>query len=85
MPRGQATAFRLGLEKRRADEVLEWRTFAAAHESAFGPKPEWRPSSGDIRSWGDSGLACHRVRMAALDPEPSSKEPVPCGLEREAA
>jgi len=35
MPRGQATAFRLGLEKRRADEVLEWRTFAAAHESAF--------------------------------------------------
>jgi len=39
MPRGQATAFRLGLEKRRADEVLEWRTFAAAHESAFGPTP----------------------------------------------
>src|SRR5215471_10008759 len=34
--------------------------------SLSGPKPEWRPSSGDIRIWGNSGLAGHRVRMAAL-------------------
>src|SRR5215471_5393561 len=39
--------------------------------TAFGPKPEWRPSSGGIRIWGNSGLAGHRVRMAALDPRPS--------------
>jgi len=36
--------------------------------AALDPKPEWRPSSGDIRSWGDCGLALHRVRMAARGP-----------------
>src|SRR5215471_12703958 len=46
-------------------------TGCAPQESVVGPKPEWRPSSGDIRSWGNSGLARHRVRMAALDPQPT--------------
>ena len=45
--------------------------FATVRESVCGPKQESRPSSGDIRSWGDSGLACHRVRMTALDPNRS--------------
>src|SRR5262249_39556286 len=44
---------------------------SAPSTSVVGPKPEWRPSSGDIRVWGNSGLAGHRVRMAALDPERS--------------
>src|SRR5215468_2610560 len=49
--------------------------WAPSWMSPIGPKPEWRPSSGDIRSWGNSGLAGHRVRMAALDPKETNAVP----------
>ena len=68
MPRGQATAFRLGLEKRRADEVLEWRTFAAAHESAFGPTPTTWAVQQVVSCMGSSGHAADAVVTAAHDP-----------------
>jgi len=46
--------------------------------TGVGPKPEWRSSFGHIRSWGNSGLASHRVGVAALDPKPSSVEASSC-------
>src|SRR5260370_25222171 len=43
------------------------------------PKPDWLPSSGRIRNWGDSGHADRLVGKAALDPLRKSR-PLWCAI-----
>ena len=55
------------------------KALANPEPSTHGPKPEWRPLSRRVRSWGDSGRAGYRIRSGTVTQRELTKSRGVCG------